>query len=146
GFIYLDFPSIVEGKDLGIRVEALDLDNRSTRFDMTLACMEKERGLDTFIEYSSDLFDPDTIKRMLGHLESILHGILANPDTPVSLLPLLTESEHHQIVVEWNNTQADYPKESCVHQLFEEQAECTPDAIALVCENERLSYQELNHR
>ena len=82
-------------------------------------------------EYSTDLFNRDRIERMVGHFQTLLEGIVANPDQPISTLPLLTESERHQILVEWNDTAADYPRDKCIHELFEEQVDRTPDAIAV---------------
>lgn len=91
-------------------------------------------------------FDTATITRMLGHLQTLLEGIVANPHQSISSLPLLTVAEIHQQLIEWNNTQTDYPKDKCIHQLFEEQVEKTPDAIAVVFEEQQLSYRKLNQR
>jgi len=98
------------------------------------------------LEYNIDLFDAATISRMLGHFQTLLEGIVANPDERVSDLPLLTETERYQLLVGWNDTQRDYPKDRCVHELFEEQVERTPQATAVMFEEERLSYRELNRR
>ena len=76
----------------------------------------------------------------------LLHGIVADPDRRVSELPILTEAEEHQLLIEWNDTKKDYPKDKCIHQLFEEQVEKTPDAIAVVFEDQQLTYRELNTR
>nr|WP_029631707.1 MULTISPECIES: AMP-binding protein [Nostocales] len=83
---------------------------------------------------------------MIGHLQTLLAGIVANPEYPVSKLPLLTESERHQLLVEWNNTQIDYPQDKCIHQIFEAQVERTPDGVAVVFEEQQLTYRELNCR
>ena len=69
---------------------------------------------------------------------------MPNPDRRISVLPILTESERHQLLVEWNDTAADYPRDKCIHELFEEQVEKTPDAIAVAFERQQLTYQELN--
>ena len=71
---------------------------------------------------------------------------MANPEARISELPLLTEAERHQLLVEWNDTKTDYPRDVCVHQLFEAQVERTPDAVAVVFEGQELSYRELNAR
>ena len=76
----------------------------------------------------------------------MLEGIVANPDARIGELPLLTQAERHQLLVEWNQTEVDYPRDKCVHQLFEEQALRTPDAIAVVFEDQQLTYRELNER
>lgn len=91
-------------------------------------------------------FDAATITRMLGHLQTLLEGMVANPHQSLSSLPLLTAAELHQQLVEWNHTQTQYPQDKCIHQLFEEQVEKTPDAVAIVFENEQLTYRELNQR
>ena len=83
---------------------------------------------------------------MLGHYQTLLEGIVANPDERLSALPLLTEAERHQLLVEWNHTTVDYPKDRCLHELFEEQAERTPEAVAVAFEDEQLTYRQLNER
>jgi len=98
------------------------------------------------ITYDRKRFDPPAITRMLGHFQSLLEEFVANPDKRLTTLSLLTEAERHQLLVEWNNTGTDYPKDQCVHQLFEAQAKRTPDAVAVVYEDEQLTYHELNHR
>jgi non-ribosomal peptide synthetase component F len=96
--------------------------------------------------YSTDLFDAATITRMLGHFQTLLEGIVANPEQRLADLPILSEAERHQLLVEWNTTQTDYPKSQCIHQLFEAQVEQTPDATALVFEDKHITYRELNIR
>jgi amino acid adenylation domain-containing protein len=117
-----------------------------TKFDLTLSLMDKEHGIAGHIEYSTDLFNRDRIERMAGHFQTLMEAIVADPDQSIATLPILTEAERHQILVEWNNTAADYPKYKCIHQLFEEQVERTPDAIAIECESKQVTYRELNRR
>ena len=83
---------------------------------------------------------------MLGHFHTLLDGIVANPNRPLSALPLLTAVERTEMLVEWNNTQAEFPKDKCIHQLFEEQVERTPDAVAVAFEDDQLTYRDLNER
>src|SRR5437867_6050510 len=83
---------------------------------------------------------------MAGHFQTLLEGIVANPDQRIAELPILIEAEKRQLLVEWNATQSDYPKDKCVHELFEEQVERTPDATAVVFNGHRLTYRELNGR
>ena len=83
---------------------------------------------------------------MLGHLETLLTGFVAGADQPVSTLPTLSEAERRQILAEWNDTGAEWPSIECVHEMFEQQAERTPDAVALSFEQSGLSYRELNRR
>ena len=83
---------------------------------------------------------------MVGHFNTLLEAAAANPDQRLSDLPLLTDAERQQLLVEWNQTAVAYPKDRCVHELFEEQVERTPDAMAVAFEDERLTYRQLNER
>ncbi|TMI56674.1 amino acid adenylation domain-containing protein [Candidatus Bathyarchaeota archaeon] len=130
----------------GFSIERVDVLAETSPFDLSLYLRERNGKLIGFIEYSTDLFDRSTIERMIGHFQTLLEGIVANPDQLISTLPLLTEAERHQLLVEWNDTAAEYPKDSCIHELFEAQVERTPDAIAAEFEGKRLSYRELNSR
>ena len=130
----------------GLRVEEMPLGVDSVRFDLEVHLWELPEGLEGVFCYNADLFDGATIARMIQHFETLLVAIVANPQQPVALLPLLTQDENHQLLVEWNNTQADYPHNQCIHQLFEEQVQRTPNAVAVVYENQQLTYRELNSR
>lgn len=129
-----------------ITLTSLEIDTETAKFDLTLSITETEQGLMGVWEYASDLFDGETITRMAGHFQTLLEGIIANPQQQVSQLPLLTEAERHQLLIEWNNTQTDYPKDKCIHQLFEYRVEQTPDAVAVVFDEQQLTYRELNNR
>jgi amino acid adenylation domain-containing protein/thioester reductase-like protein len=129
-----------------LTLEELTAENNTAKFDITLSLSEAEEGLQGGIEYNTDIFDAAKITRMLGHFQVLLEGIVANPQQHLSQLPLLTANEQHQLLVEWNNTQTEYPQDLCIHQLFEAQVEKTPDAVAVVFENQQLTYRELNQR
>lgn len=118
----------------------------TSQFDLTLAVWETKAGLIGSWEYNSDLFEPDTIARMTSHFQTLLAAIIANPHQSIGELPLLNQQERHQLLVEWNDTYTPYPDSKCIHQLFEEQAEKTPYAVAVVYEDESLTYQQLNLR
>ncbi len=122
------------------------LKQRGAPFDLTLKMVAVGKSLSGAIQYNVDLFDAATIARMAGHFQTLLEGIVASPDARLSALPLLTESERRQILVEWNDTRTDYPDTSCLHELFESQVERSPDAVAVVFQEERLTYRELNRR
>jgi amino acid adenylation domain-containing protein len=107
---------------------------------------ETKSGLRGSLHYNPDLFDDQTMIRMLGHLQVLLEGIISDPDRRLADLPMLTQTEKHQLLVEWNDTGRDYPKDKCIHELFEEQVERTPDAVAVVYEEQQLTYRELNTR
>jgi amino acid adenylation domain-containing protein len=130
----------------GISFARVDIDSKTSKFDLTLSLRERDGKLIGFLEYSTDLFDGSTIERMIGHLQTLLEGIVAAPDRPISTLPLLTEAERDQLLVEWNHTAAEYPKDCSVHDLFEAQVNRMPEAIAAQFEGKRLTYRELNSR
>ncbi|MFL9462640.1 amino acid adenylation domain-containing protein [Scytonema tolypothrichoides VB-61278_2] len=94
--------------------------------------------------YDSQRFESATVTRMMGHFLSLLQGLVANPHQKLSHLQMLSAAEQNQILSEWNNTQADYPKHLCIHELFEQQVQKTPNAVAVVFEDQRLTYSELN--
>jgi amino acid adenylation domain-containing protein len=135
---------VVNLGDLG--VESLSGDTGTAKFDLTLSLMEKGRVLKGRVEYNTDLFEGGTIERMVGHLKTLLEGIVANADQRISELPILTEAERRQLLVEWNMTEAEYPRDACIHELFEKQVEKTPEAVAVVFEGKELTYRELNIR
>jgi amino acid adenylation domain-containing protein len=126
-----------------LTLSVLEVDNYTTKVDLHLSLMETEEGLNGAFEYSTDLFNAATIARMLAHFQNLLAGIITNPDQQISSLPLLTPAEQHQLLVEWNNTQTDYPQD-CIHQIIERQAEKTPDGIAVTFGDQQLTYRELN--
>ena len=130
----------------GLAVESLLAETRTSKFDLTFMLTDDEDEIWLEIEYSTDLFDSDRIERMVGHYRTILGGAAANPDRRLLDLPLLPETERHQILVEWNRTKVDYSRDKCLHQLIEEQARRTPEAIALRFEEKQLTYGELNTR
>ncbi|OYD96428.1 non-ribosomal peptide synthetase [Nostoc sp. 'Peltigera membranacea cyanobiont' 210A] len=129
----------------GLILTPLEIENFPTKFDLTLSIKETEQELEGKCHYNSDLFDATTIDRMVGHFQTILAGIVTDPQQRVSELPILTKAELHQLG-EWNSTQVNYPQNKCIHELFEEQVELTPNAVALVFEDQQLTYRELNTR
>ncbi len=130
----------------GLRLEALHSDSGAARFDLTVALTEYEGRLLASAQYNADLFERETIGRMCEHFRTLLAGVVADPQQRLSQLPLLSQEERRQILVEWNATAREYPREKCVHELFEEQAERTPEAVAVLADAEQVSYRELNER
>ncbi|MHC0068640.1 non-ribosomal peptide synthetase [Nostoc sp. UIC 10890] len=130
---------------LGLTITPLEVHTGTAKFDLTLYLEETSEGICGGIEYNTDLFESTTITRMVGHFQTLLESIVANPQQHISNLPLLRAAEQHQLLVEWNNTQTDYPKDTCIHELFEEQVAKTPDAVAVIFENQQLTYQQLNY-
>ncbi|MCA2909509.1 MAG: amino acid adenylation domain-containing protein, partial [Microcystis sp. M034S1] len=133
-----------------LKAQYLAVENQRIKFDLSLVLeeIETEKGsyLEGFWEYDSDLFTAERITRMVGHFQTLLKGIVANPQQTIGELPLLTESEKQQLLVEWNQTQTSYPDHYCIHQLFEEQVKRTPEAVAVVYSEQQLTYNELNCR
>ncbi|MBG1265933.1 non-ribosomal peptide synthetase [Nostoc sp. WHI] len=129
-----------------LQMEPYLLGQRGANQDLSLMVREAKGVVEPCWQYNTDLFEAITIKRMARHFETLLEDIVANPQQQISKLPLLTEVEQHQLLVEWNNTQANYPLDKCIHQLFEEQVENTPNAVAVVFENQQLTYRQLNTR
>ncbi|WP_414578854.1 MupA/Atu3671 family FMN-dependent luciferase-like monooxygenase [Anabaena sp. CCY 9402-a] len=118
----------------------------STDYDIHWNITQIEDELILDCHYNTDLFDATTIERWLGHFQTLLTAIIANPRQPVGELPLLTATELQQLLVDWNATQTDYPADKCIHQIFEAQVEKTPDAVAVIGDREELTYAELNNR
>ena len=112
--------------------------------DLALELTDQTEGIVGTLKYRSDLFDADTISTMVMHWQILLAGMIAEPTSLVSDLPMLTEAEEQRMLVEWNNTVADYPADRCIHELIEEQTRQTPDAIALSYEGTLMTYAELN--
>ncbi|WP_366925011.1 amino acid adenylation domain-containing protein [Anabaena sp. AL09] len=130
----------------GVRVEDMASALDSVRVDLEVYLWDVPEGLGGFCSYNRDLFDGTTIARMMQNFVTLLGAIVDNPQQSVALLPLLTEGDRHQLLKEWNDPQTDDPYHKCIHQLVEEKAEQTPDAIAVVCGNQQLTYAQLNNR
>jgi surfactin family lipopeptide synthetase C len=117
----------------------------TTNYPLTVVgYLEQELVLE--MTYDRRRFDDATMTRTLGHLTTLLKEMVSDPARRLSDLPLLTKSERHQLLVEWNDTKKNYPKDQCIHALFERQVERTPDAVAIAYEAEQLTYGELNRR
>jgi amino acid adenylation domain-containing protein len=130
-----------EGWDL----TQMDVVVGGAKFDLYLELEERPEGMSGRFIYSSDLFEADTIRRMIGHWQTILHGAVADPDRTLARLPLMTPSESRQILLEWNATGAAFPA-GTLHQWFQTQAQRTPDSIALAFEGRSWTYRDLDHR
>ncbi|ACL75236.1 non-ribosomal peptide synthetase [Ruminiclostridium cellulolyticum] len=115
-------------------------------FDLALEILENEKDLSIYFKYSTDIFEEQTIKRMLGHYTEILRYIVKEPSSKISDITLLTQEESNVILKDWNNTFFEYPSDKCVHELFEEQARKTPDAIAVIFEEKSITYGELSKK
>lgn len=136
-----------EGIDLpGLATRWKSFERTTTHFDLTLDLYEKPDGIAGAFEYATDLFNAATIERLAARFRFVLQELTARPDVPIGQLPLLPADELRHVIVEWNATAAPYPADEAVHQLFEQQVGRAPDAIAVSCEGETLTYAELNGR
>ena len=122
------------------------LETGTSKFDLTLMLSESGPGLEGVIEYSTDLFLPETIRRMCQHYSNMLQAIVRDPDLPVARIPMLSDAERHLLVTEWNNTTAEYPGYIPLAALVEQQVARTPQAIAVKFGDSQLSFQDLNTR
>ncbi|NEQ78399.1 MAG: amino acid adenylation domain-containing protein [Okeania sp. SIO2C9] len=128
-------------------LQIVGLDSFSqTNYPLTLFVGVTTEDFILKISYDTSRFAADTIARMLRHLQTLLEAMVANPNIELGRLPLLTNEEQQQLLVEWNNTKTDYPGDKCIHQLFEEQVEKNPDAVAVVFEEQKLTYSQLNSK
>lgn len=130
----------------GLKMQPLEIDNGTAKFDLVLSMMERSDGLYGKLEYNTDLFQANTIERLAAHFEILLTGIVADPEQPISDLPLLTEVEKKRILQDWNIDSKRSPIRTCIHRLFEAQAERTPKAVAVVCGQQELSYRDLDEK
>jgi amino acid adenylation domain-containing protein len=130
----------------GLQAEVFEFDLSVAPFDLTLLVQEDGDKLVATLEYKTDLFSGQGIDRMLGHLRTLLEGIVRTPDAHISELPLLTAAEKRQLLTEFNPSPAEFPREKCLHELFGEQAASTPAATAIKFGSHSLTYRELNER
>ncbi|HEV2735528.1 MAG TPA: condensation domain-containing protein, partial [Longimicrobiaceae bacterium] len=128
----------------GLRVEPLGREGETTHFDLGLGLIEAGARLVGEVSYRAELFDADTVDRMLAHYVSLLERAAAEPDRPLAELPILADAEREEVLVRWNRTAAAYPAELCIHDLVEAQARRTPDAVALVAGEARVTFAELD--
>jgi amino acid adenylation domain-containing protein len=124
----------------------LELPSHTSKFDLTLIITDSEPSMTGELEYSTDLFEADTIVRMAGHLQTLLAQALKQPQKHLSELSLLAQDERYRLVGEWNDTATNYPREASIQELFEQQVEERPEAIALIAGEQPVSYRELNAR
>ncbi|MBF0453054.1 MAG: amino acid adenylation domain-containing protein, partial [Candidatus Magnetomorum sp.] len=133
-------------KFANLDVQSCYIPQEEGQFDLFIDIFESDNHLYGNLKYNTDLFNHQTIERMLTHYQRILKAIPEYMNQPLSDLPLLTESEHQQMLFKWNQTQTDYPKNKCLHQLFENQVTQSPDDIAVVFKHNHLTYSTLNAR
>ncbi|MGI1161941.1 pyoverdine non-ribosomal peptide synthetase PvdD [Pseudomonas aeruginosa] len=129
-----------------LQMESVQFDSRTAQFDLTLDLTDEEQRFCAVFDYATDLFDASTVERLAGHWRNLLRGIVANPRQRLGELPLLDAPERRQTLSEWNPAQREYVVQGTLQQRFEEQARQRPQAVALILDEQRLSYGELNAR
>ena len=137
------------GKDLeikGLKAQWAGEDAATAKFDLELVLTQSREGIDGSLEYSCDLYEGETIRRMARHFEKVVAEVVRDPDQRIKEIDLMSGSERERILVKWNKTAIDYPRDRTIHELFEEQAESRPDAVAVAYRDQELSYRELNAR
>ena len=130
----------------GVRSEEIEVDTRTSKFDLTVIAKDTAHGLNTVIEYNTDLFDEGRIDRLLGHFQQVLESALTKPDAAISRLELITATERKQLTAAWNKTERDYPRDATVSELFEAQVARNPAAVALQFDDKTITYSELSLR
>ncbi len=130
----------------GLSIGMVDAPITRAKFDLVLTVTEAPEGLRGLLAYNTDLFEAETATRLVTHFQTLLESAVFNPQSQIAGLPMLTSSEQRRMLFTWNDTRRDYGKDRLVHEVFEEQAECRPQAIALKFENTTVTYQELNRR
>lgn len=143
-FIFLNVPAeSLKLPNLTLAPASFSFD--TAKFDLTLSIGETAQGMSGALEYNTDLFEASTISRMVEHFHNLLHSIVTDPRQRLAELSLFSPDEAAELLVNWNDTQMDVP-DVCFHQLFEAQARQTPEATAVVCGRDSLTYQQLDER
>jgi amino acid adenylation domain-containing protein len=135
----------------GLNLQGLDLiekyfSTERVKFDLEMYLRRDQGDISGTLNFSTDLFDLQSIERMAAQYVRLLESIVAQPNQKIGQFSILTDQERDRLLIEFNDTACEYPRELCVHELFEQQVERTPDAVALVFEDQQLSYSELNAR
>ncbi len=127
-------------------VKSQKLHNQSAKFDMLAWLWEAEDGIRGLLEYNSEIFEDDTLQRFAEHFQILLENAVSNPDAPISDLNILSDTEYEKVTKDWNKTVASFSQPKIIHQLFEAQCEDNADKVAVICDDEELTYKELNDK
>src|SRR5262249_10797189 len=130
----------------GSGFKTLDLESPAEQFDLRVEVRESNGGLDLRFAYSTDLFEDATISRMMEHYRILLEGAITDPTLAISRIPMLSQAERDQLLIAWNDSRVDYPRDLPLHHFIEAQVERTPDAVAVVYESEQVTYRQMNDR
>ncbi|WP_066501825.1 amino acid adenylation domain-containing protein [Abyssisolibacter fermentans] len=145
------FQVVNETENVDIQIEGLkfkqyQVQNNTSKFDQSISFVETKEGLDCYFEYNSDLYKETTIKRWLGYLKTMLSNICNNVKQNINDIDIMTSEEKKQLLVEWNDTKFDFPKDDLIHKLIEKQAKRNSDKIAVIYKDEKITYKQLNDR
>ena len=130
----------------GLWLEPFVISQQEGQNDLVFDVVETGESSIGIFRYNTDLFGEARISRMAEHFQTLLEAIATDRDQRISLLPMLTETESKRLLWEWNQTQVDYVRNKCIHQLFEKRVEISPEAVAVVFQGKQLTYQELNSK
>jgi amino acid adenylation domain-containing protein len=145
-FILQNASSTTPMPETELHIEVQPIEIGVSKFDLVLVAIETEGELQLVLEYNSDLFIAENMLRLLEHYQRLLKSMVAEPQERISYLEWLLPAERQQLLTNWNATNVPYSSERCIHQLFEDQIQRTPNALALVSEDSQLTYQELDQR
>jgi len=144
--VFLNVPPLNLQLGGDLEVEGVRIDRESAQFDLCFYLGEEGGSLSGHLEYNVDLFDAATVDRLLGHFRNFLERAAVDPSQRVTEISLLSAAERCQAIDAWNATAMDFPRDACLHELFEARAAEAPEAVALVCGEESLTYRELERR
>jgi amino acid adenylation domain-containing protein len=130
----------------GVSATSFEAESGTERFEISLDLIELADSIEGRLSYNTDLFDASTIERMTVHFQILLESATQDPETPVSRLPMMSDTERHQLLVEWNDTRVEYPISAPLNKFFEDQVEKTPESVAVIFEGKQLTYGQLNCR
>jgi amino acid adenylation domain-containing protein len=145
-FVFQNTPEIPKLQFGEVELSSEGFAQQTSKYDLSLFITQSAAGLQCSLEYNTDLYKEETIEQLETHFTRLLHSIVASPDQKIGELTMLSPSEEHQLTEVFNATSTAYPRDKSLIDLFEEQVKRTPDAIALVFQDQELSYQELNNR
>lgn len=130
----------------GLAIKPYSYNSKTSKFDLTLEAVDKGDTIDCTFEYCTDLFKEESVKSLSAHFLNILTGVIDHPEVKISDVDMLSDEERFRLINEWNDTDAEYPEEKTVHQLFEERAYKSPDDVALIYQDKTMTYGELNSK
>ena len=130
----------------GIDITPVDVHNGTSKFDISMFVVKKPEGLICTVEYSTEIFDPSTIQRLLGHYRALLESIVKDADERIGELQMLPPDEQHLLLSQWNDTSRSFARDRCIHELFERQVERSPENTAVIFEGTSVTYREFNQR